>query len=85
VHKHYRHFEVPGLGHCAGGRGGHPTTTFDALRDWVENGIVPETLPISFSDEKGVVNKRILCPYPQKQQYDGCGDPTSAESFTCSL
>ncbi|KAH7317206.1 Tannase/feruloyl esterase [Rhexocercosporidium sp. MPI-PUGE-AT-0058] len=85
VHDHYRLFEVPGLGHCAGGPGGHPTTIFNALRAWVENGTVPETLPVSFSDQKGTINKRGLCPYPQKQRYDGSGDPTSAKSFTCSV
>ncbi|KAH7327537.1 tannase and feruloyl esterase-domain-containing protein [Rhexocercosporidium sp. MPI-PUGE-AT-0058] len=84
VHDHYRLFEVPGLGHCSGGPGGHPTT-FDALRAWVENGTVPETLPVSFSDQKGITNTRSLCPYPQKQRYDGSSDPTSADSFTCSL
>ena len=84
VHNSYRHFEVPGLGHCFGGQGGHPSTTFNALRDWVEKGVVPETLPISFSDKKGVLNKRILCPYPKKQKYDGFGDPTSEKSFICA-
>ena len=43
VETFYRHFEVPGLGHCFGGRSGSPTTLFDKLRAWVENGTAPES------------------------------------------
>ncbi|KAL5362416.1 tannase and feruloyl esterase-domain-containing protein [Aspergillus floccosus] len=34
----YRFFKSPDLTHCSGGKGGQPTTIFDALRGWVENG-----------------------------------------------
>jgi hypothetical protein len=85
VHNYYRLFEVPGLAHCFGGNGGQPTTIFDAMRAWVENGTVPDTLPVSFTDTNGTVNNRILCPYPQIARYNGAGDPTSADSFSCSL
>ncbi|KAJ3502450.1 hypothetical protein NLJ89_g8883 [Agrocybe chaxingu] len=50
VNDFFRVFEVPGLQHCSGGNGGQPTTIFDQMRAWVENGTVPETLPISFTD-----------------------------------
>ncbi|KAF5573830.1 feruloyl esterase b precursor [Fusarium pseudoanthophilum] len=62
----YRMFEVPGLLHCSGGKGGQPTNTFDALRAWVENGTVPAQLPHFFKDAKGHEQQRLLCPYPQK-------------------
>ncbi|SCV50426.1 related to feruloyl esterase B precursor [Fusarium fujikuroi] len=62
----YRVFEVPGLLHCSGGKGGQPTNTFDALRAWVENGIVPAELPHSFKDDNSYEQQRLLCPYPQK-------------------
>lgn len=82
----FRYFEVPGLGHCAGGAGGLPTTTFQALVDWVEKDIVPETLPVSFNDTAGVRNERILCPYPAKAELKACSlDTTKAESFKCSV
>ncbi|KAK0111550.1 hypothetical protein ONS95_001902 [Cadophora gregata] len=84
VHDHYRVFQVPGMAHCWEGDGGQPLTVFDALRDWVENGTVPDTLPISFTDKKGTKNDRIICPYPQRVIYDGRGSPTSFESFSCS-
>ncbi|KAF4624789.1 hypothetical protein G7Y89_g13380 [Cudoniella acicularis] len=84
VHDFYRVFEVPGLGHCYGGNGGQPTAVFDAMRAWVENGTVPNTLPISFRDANGTENHRILCPYPQKARFDGTGNPVDAESFKCA-
>ncbi|KAK2486113.1 hypothetical protein H9L39_00040 [Fusarium oxysporum f. sp. albedinis] len=62
----YRMFEVPGLLHCSGGKGGQPTNTFDALRAWVENGTVPTELPHSFKDDNGDEQHRLLCPYPEK-------------------
>ncbi|PQE25821.1 feruloyl esterase protein [Rutstroemia sp. NJR-2017a BBW] len=82
VHDFYRMFEAPGIQHCAQGSGGQPTSTFDALVAWVENGTVPETLPVS-STSNGTVFERILCPMPAKAVYDGSGDPTSAGSFSC--
>ncbi|OTB04464.1 hypothetical protein M426DRAFT_73449 [Hypoxylon sp. CI-4A] len=81
---YFRFFEVPGLGHCSGGNGGQPTATFQALVDWVEKGVIPESLPISFNDTNGVLNKRILCPYPQKTQLkSNCTTTTSADCFEC--
>ncbi|ORY64805.1 Tannase/feruloyl esterase [Pseudomassariella vexata] len=80
----YRMFEVPGLAHCYGGNGGQPTTLFAALVDWVENGTVPETIPISFQDPSGAINNRILCPYPLKAVWDGVGDTTEESSFYCA-
>lgn len=85
AHDYYRFFEVPGLAHCSGGNGGQPTATFQALVDWVENGIVPETLPISFNDTAGVLNERILCPFPAKATLkSNCLATTSADCFECA-
>ncbi|KUM56866.1 hypothetical protein ACN42_g10335 [Penicillium freii] len=78
----YRYFEAPGLGHCAGGNGGQPLTTFDALRSWVEEGIAPEDLPANFNGIGGVEQGRILCPYPAKAVYQG-GNVSDAKSFKC--
>ncbi len=82
----FRYFEVPGLGHCSGGVGGQPTATFQALVDWVEKGVVPETLPINFKDINGTQYERILCPYPEKARLVSVGlDVTKAESYKCTL
>ncbi|KAF2182945.1 tannase and feruloyl esterase [Zopfia rhizophila CBS 207.26] len=78
----FRYFEVPGLAHCAGGFGGQPTATFRALVDWVENGVVPETLPIKFNDTAGTQYDRILCPYPAKARLiSNSSDVTKAASL----
>ncbi|KAL4929310.1 putative feruloyl esterase [Aspergillus undulatus] len=84
IHDFYRFFEAPGLAHCAGGTGGQPTTTFDALRLWVENGTAPETLPVEYPAVNGTKHARILCPYPAQARYIG-GDPAVADSFRCRV
>ncbi|PKX90532.1 tannase and feruloyl esterase [Aspergillus novofumigatus IBT 16806] len=82
----FRYFEVPGLAHCAGGVGGQPTATFQALVDWVEKGVAPDTLPINFKDTNGTQYERILCPYPEKAQLVSADlDVTKAESYKCGL
>ena len=83
IHDFYRFFEAPGIQHCTYGNGGQPTTTFDALVAWVENGTVPETLPVSHTNN-GTTFNQILCPYPAKVVYDGSGDPTVESSYSCS-
>ncbi|RDW56339.1 carboxylic ester hydrolase-13 [Coleophoma cylindrospora] len=84
VQSFYRFYQVPGLQHCSGGNGGQPTAIFDAMVAWVENGTVPETLPISFTGNNGTAVNRKLCSYPLKPKYDGMGDSNSADSFVCS-
>ncbi|KAF1811428.1 putative feruloyl esterase [Eremomyces bilateralis CBS 781.70] len=82
VQDYYRLFLAPGLGHCFGGSGAYPDTTFDALREWVENGIAPETVAATSVSTSPVI-KRPLCPYPKKQIYDGIGDSTAGKGFHC--
>ncbi|KAI0546545.1 Tannase/feruloyl esterase [Xylaria curta] len=87
VHDFYRYFEVPGLGHCFGGRSQQPSNLFEQLRLWVENGTAPETSPINVTDVTGsqVLGSRILCPYPQRQQLiEGCTDTATAKCWTCT-
>jgi hypothetical protein len=82
----FRYFEVPGLAHCSGGTGGQPTSTFQALIDWVEKDVVPETIPISFNDTAGTQYDRFLCPYPMKTRLVAKNkDATKAESYECAL
>jgi hypothetical protein len=84
VRRFYRYFEVPGLAHCFGGPGGQPTAIFGQLRAWVENGTVPDSSPISFTDSKGKEWRRILCPFPQKAHFEEeCGDATAVECWSC--
>ncbi|WYZ33911.1 hypothetical protein EsH8_I_000187 [Colletotrichum jinshuiense] len=83
VHDFYRMFLAPGLGHCFGGNGVFPAGTFDAMRAWVENGTAPSTLSATSVGTSPVL-KRTLCPYPLKATYDGVGNATNGEGFTCA-
>jgi hypothetical protein len=83
VHDFYRYFPVPGLGHCYGGTGGHPNHVFEALRAWVEEGVVPDTIPIDVP-RIGPSVRRVLCPYPQKIRIDAGGGDGGNATFSCS-
>ncbi|KAI5468019.1 Tannase/feruloyl esterase [Mariannaea sp. PMI_226] len=78
----YRHFEIPGLGHCSGGNNANPSSSFELLRAWVENRTEPDTVPVSFDGAGKKHFERPLCPFPQRARYDG-GDDTKASSFSC--
>jgi len=75
VQKFYRLFRVPGVGHC--GLAG--TAPFNALVNWVENGVAPDQIDVTI----GTLGRR-LCPYPQWAIYDSsCGDNTKANCYHC--
>lgn len=77
-----RLFMAPGVGHCAGGPGPQPQRPFDAVVNWVEKGIAPDTLPASRTVQ-GKVQTRPLCPYPAVARHDGTGSPDDAASYSC--
>jgi hypothetical protein len=83
VHDFYRLFLAPGINHCLGGKGAYPAGTFDAMREWVENGVAPDTLAATSLDNSPNF-ERSLCPYPSKQVYDGVGNSTAGEGFICA-
>jgi feruloyl esterase len=87
-----RLFLVPGENHCGGG----PTTdkfdALDALVDWVEGGVAPESitasvraenteLPASWAEDR----TRPLCPYPLVAKYVGTGSIEDATNFSCEV
>ncbi|KAF9701690.1 hypothetical protein EKO04_000995 [Ascochyta lentis] len=79
VHNFYRLFEAPGLGHCQGGVGGYPAGSFDALVNWVENGVAPVGLKTI-----NIANRTsLLCPYPKKALFTGSSPEYSMEDFVC--
>lgn len=85
IHDFYRHFEAPGLGHCFGGKSGQPEGLFEQLRAWVENGTAPEQTPIKITNIDGEEQNRVLCPYPQKPEFDtGCGNSGDSECWACA-
>ena len=77
-----RLFQVPGMGHCAGGQA--TLDQFDLLTplvQWVERGKAPESVVATGSSFPG--RSRPLCAWPQHAHYKGHGDPNSAASFEC--
>lgn len=92
----YRYFRVAGMNHCAGGPGavriGNRADNVDgwepegnvllAVVRWVEDGVAPETIGGTGSDEAGVFERRH-CRYPLRNRYKGEGNPRVPESWEC--
>jgi feruloyl esterase len=81
-----RTFLVPGMNHC---NGGPATDTFDSVQamvDWVEKGIAPDSIAArAGSTATDFANRtRPLCPYPKFAKYKGSGSLEDAGSFVCS-
>ncbi|KAG9245565.1 feruloyl esterase [Calycina marina] len=79
-----RLFLAPGVGHCGQGYGPEPhlLDSLNALRQWVEEGIAPETLAAS-AMRTGELWTRNLCLYPKVPKFKGHGNIRSADSFSC--
>ncbi|HEY1437139.1 MAG TPA: tannase/feruloyl esterase family alpha/beta hydrolase [Casimicrobiaceae bacterium] len=58
-----------------------------ALERWVEQGTAPDriiaTHYVNNVVSQGVAFQRPLCPFPQRAEYIGQGDPNNAASFAC--
>ena len=58
-----------------------------ALERWVEQGVAPDriiaTHYVNNVVSQGVQFQRPLCPFPQRAEYVGQGDPNNAASFAC--
>lgn len=80
----FRHFEIPGLGHCLGGRGSQPDGMFGQLRKWVEEGEVPASSPVRVTDLHGVSQDRVSCAWPEKPRFDkSCGQSGRRQCWSC--
>jgi hypothetical protein len=61
---------------------------FDALVNWVENGVEPGYLIGTRAPNAAwgwPVRPRPLCPYPEVARYSGKGHNEEAENFMCIL
>jgi feruloyl esterase len=58
-----------------------------ALERWVEQGIAPDriiaTHYVNNAPTQGVAFQRPLCPYPERGEYVGKGNPNDAANFQC--
>lgn len=83
-----RLFMAPGVAHCAGGNGPQPQRPFEAVVNWVEKGIAPDTLPASKplggATDAGAMQTRPLCPYPTVARWNGAGSSDDAANFSCA-
>lgn len=80
---HARLFLAPGMGHCGGGAGPNTWDKLLPLVDWVENGVIPETITATHSSNGRVDNERLLCTYPQRARYVGpAGGENDARNWT---
>jgi Tannase and feruloyl esterase len=81
----YRLFRAPGVGHCGlGSTGPVPVDPFDALVNWVEHGVAPDSLLAEGGSAAPKTGRtRLVCPYPQTAIYNGTGDINDAANFHC--
>ncbi|KQP37068.1 DUF6351 family protein [Pseudorhodoferax sp. Leaf274] len=80
-----RNFLVPGMAHCSGGPA---TDTYDSLQamvDWVEKGVAPDTIAARASATNAYFPNRTrpLCAYPKFAKYKGTGNIEDAANFSC--
>jgi feruloyl esterase len=78
----FRLFVVPDIGMCPGAN----PNVFDvmgALQRWLEEGVAPDQVTVSYRDGNRVYKTRPACPYPQVAIYKGSGDTNDAANFYC--
>ena len=85
VDSFYALYMVPGMFHCRGGPGPYDFDVLTPLIDWVERGRAPGSLLASQpgAPDGGGAFTRPLCPHPQRAVFNGVGDVSDANSFSC--
>ena len=79
---------VPGAGHGGGGLSAWPTNTsvFDAMVDWVENGIEPGALigsrNANVDANYPAARTRPICPYPEVARWNGSNSSSNVGTIT---
>jgi hypothetical protein len=83
--KYYRFFPYPNNGHCGGGSGPliNANDLFDALVNWVENGIAPDYMVATQNLGGGATRTRKICKYPDVLVYSGSGSTDDEANFYC--
>jgi hypothetical protein len=75
-------YEMPGVGHVAGGPGADTFNGLGAVAAWVEDGIKPYDITAShLNDDESVAFTRPLFPYPELAFYNGFGDINVSTSW----
>jgi feruloyl esterase len=76
----FRHFLVPGTGHCGGGPGAFQVDWLDAMDKWVDSGKAPDTV-IGSRPDGPLVRKH--CAWPKTAHYKQSGDPNDPANWMC--
>jgi hypothetical protein len=76
----YRFYVFPNATHC-GGAGMATNVLFDALVNWVENGVAPDYLVAQVSASR----TRKVCMYPNTPVHNGSGSTDDQASFSCQV
>jgi feruloyl esterase len=79
-----RLFNVPGMGHCAGGVGCDTFDKVGTMAQWLETGEAPEQILSSKLEDGKVVRTRPLCAYPKVARYKGTGNIDEGANFVCA-
>ena len=81
-----RTFLVPGMAHCSGGPATDNFDSIQAMVDWVEKGVAPDTIAAKALPANTFMPNRTrpLCAYPQFAKYKGSGNVEDASSFVCA-
>lgn len=74
----YRYYVFPNATHC-GGAGMTTNVLFNALVNWVENGVVPDHLIAQVN----ATRTRKVCMYPNTPAYIGSGSTDDQANFVC--
>ena len=79
-----RLFMVAGDGMCPGFGNAEDFNTLKAVEQWVEKGVVPDTIIMAHrDDQRKPFRTRPVCAYPKVARYKGSGDPNDAANFMC--
>lgn len=78
--KFYRYYVFPNATHC-GGAGMTEGVLFNALTNWVENGVKPDHLVAQVN----ATRTRKVCMYPNTPQYVGSGSTDDEANFVCKI
>lgn len=83
----YRFYPYPTNNHCSGGAAPQISSSdlFNALVNWVENGVAPDHIVASQNLGGGAVRTRKICKYPDVQVYNGSGSTDDHTNFHCEV
>lgn len=82
-----RFLASPHLGHGRDGPGAASIDFIGSIERWVEDEVAPDNVIASKIPRGGTTPEleRPVCEWPKFPRYNGSGDPTKADSFTCSV